>query len=91
MPKVIITAQVDDGAKWEANFRTHDDVRKSYGLGAPVHYAVNGNQVTLCMEPTNLDTFMTAMQAPATVSAMASDGVKAATVKMVVLDKSLAV
>ena len=91
MPKVIITAQVEDGVKWEANFRTHADVFKTYGLGAPVDYAVAGNEVTLCMEPASLDTFMKAMQASLTVSAMASDGVKAATVKTVVLDKSLAV
>ena len=60
MPKVIITAQVHDPVKWEANFKTHGDVFKTYGLGAPVHYAVTGSEVTLCMEPENLDSFMKA-------------------------------
>jgi hypothetical protein len=34
MPKVILTAQVEDAAKWEAGFRTHGDVFRAYGLQA---------------------------------------------------------
>jgi hypothetical protein len=91
MPKVIITAHVQDPVKWEANFKTHGDVFKTYGLGAPVHYAVTGSEVTLCMEPKNLDSFMKAMQAKQTVDAMALDGVKRETVKVVPLNKELKV
>lgn len=35
-----MTAQVQDGAKWEASFRTHDDIFKKYG---PVEFTVSGN------------------------------------------------
>jgi len=91
MPKVIITAHVQDPVKWEANFKTHGDVFKTYGLGSPVHYAVAGSEVTLCMEPKNLDSFMKAMQGKQTVDAMASDGVKRETVKIVPLNKELKV
>ena len=38
-----MTAQVQDGAKWEASFRTHDDIFKKYGLLAPVEFPVSGN------------------------------------------------
>ena len=91
MPKVIITAQVQDPVKWEANFKTHGDVFKTYGLGAPIHYAVTGNQVTICMEPKSLDSFMKAVEAQQTVDAMASDGVKRETVKIVPLNKEVKV
>jgi hypothetical protein len=53
MPKVVITAQVQDGVKWEANFRTHGDVFKTYNLRAPIQYTVAGNEVAICMEPEN--------------------------------------
>ena len=71
--------------------KTHGDVFKTYGLGAPVHYAVTGSEVTLCMEPKNLDSFMKALQAKQTVDAMASDGVKRETVKIIPLNKELKV
>ena len=91
MPKVIITAQVQDPVKWEAGFRTHGDVFKTYTLRVPVQYTVSGNEVALCMEPENLDTFMRAMESQATAEAMASDGVKRETVKTFVLDKEVKV
>lgn len=76
MPKVIITAQVQDGAKWEKNFRTHGDVFRTYGLAAPVHYTVKGNEVTLCMEPADVDSFLNKhVQSQATIDAMNVDGV----------------
>ena len=30
MPKVILTAQVQDPVKWEAGFRTHGDLFRTY-------------------------------------------------------------
>jgi hypothetical protein len=89
MPKVILTAQVEDAAKWEAGFKTHGDVFRAYGLQAPVEYTVDGNQVAICMEPKDLKIFKEAMESKATADAMAFDGVKRETVKMFVLDKSL--
>jgi hypothetical protein len=89
MPKVIITAQVQDPAKWEARFLTHGDLFTTYTLHAPIHYNITGNEVTICMEPENLDTFKQIMESQATIEAMAFDGVKRETVKTFVLDKKM--
>ena len=91
MPKVVLTAQVQDGSKWEAAFRTHGDVFRTYTLQAPIHFTVAGNDVALYMEVGDLAAYKRAMDAPATVAAMAVDGVKRETVKMFVLDKELTV
>jgi hypothetical protein len=91
MPKVVLTCQVQDPVKWEAGFRTHGDVFRTYTLQAPVHFTVTGNEVAICMEPGDLGAFNTAMESPATAKAMAFDGVKRETVKMFVLDKEVKV
>jgi hypothetical protein len=91
MPKVVITAQVQDGVKWEANFRTHGDVFKTYNLRAPIQYTVAGNEVAICMEPGNADAFMKTLETQATIDAMTFDGVKRETVKTHVLDKEMKV
>jgi len=89
MPKVILTAQVQDPVKWEAGFRTHADLFRKYTLRSPVSFAITGNEVTICMEPENLTSFKQAMESPATVEAMTFDGVKRETVKTIVLDKEM--
>jgi hypothetical protein len=89
MPKVIITTQVQDPVKWEAGFRTHGDLFRTYTIRAPIHFAIAGNEVTVCLEPENLDTFKRAMESQATTEAMAFDGVKRETVKTFVLDKEM--
>ena len=88
MPKVIVTAQVQDPVKWEAGFRTHGDLFRTY-TRAPILFTIAGNEVTICMEPDNLDTFRRAMESQATVEAMISDGVKRETVKTFVLDREM--
>ena len=89
MPKVIVTAQVQDPAKWEAGFRTHGELFRKYTLHSPVNFSIAGNEVTICMEPENLTSFKQAMESPATVEAMTFDGVKRETVKTIVLDKEM--
>jgi len=89
MPKVIITSQVHDPVKWEANFRTHGDLFRSYTVRGPIHFAVSGNEATICFEPENLDAFKRGVESPATAEAMAFDGVKRETVKTYVLDKEM--
>lgn len=89
MPKVIITAQVQDGVKWEAGFRTHGDLLRTYTLRGPIQYTIAGNEVMLCMEPENLDTFKRGMESQATAEAMAFDGVKRETVKTFILNKEM--
>jgi hypothetical protein len=91
MPRVVLTCQVQDGAKWEAGFRTHGDLLRTYNLQAPVQFTVTGNEVAICMEPADLGAYKKAMESPATAQAMAFDGVKRETVKMFVLDKEVKV
>jgi hypothetical protein len=88
MAKVLMTAKVEDGVKWEKAFRTHGDVFKTYGLLGPVQFAVSGNEVALCMEPADAKAFVKTINEPQTVAAMKADGVKRETVKVYVLDKS---
>lgn len=91
MAKVIVTAQVQDAAKWEPSFRTHGEFFKSFSIRKPVQYTVvAGNQTAVCFEPEDLAAFMRMMESPATAEAMAADGVKRETVKVYVLDKELA-
>ena len=40
MAKVIITAEVEDVAHWERNFRTHGDLFRSQTVTTPVGIAV---------------------------------------------------
>lgn len=91
MPKVVITAQVEDRVQWEKSFRTHGDLFRSRTVTSPIDFgAIEGNQVAVCLAPADLDTFMKILDSPATAEAMAVDGVKRDTVKVFVLDNSLA-
>lgn len=88
MPKVLATAQVEDGAKWEQRFRTHGELLKSQTINKPIHFTVTEeNQVLILFEPDDLDEYMQVMDSPATQEAMDFDGVKRETVKVFVLDK----
>jgi len=89
LPKVILTAQVQDAVKWEAGFRTHMQTFRNYSINAPISFTTNGNEVVICMEPEDLDIFKRAMDSKETADAMAYDGVKRETVKTFFLDKSL--
>ena len=87
MPKVVVTAQVEDPVKWEKNFRTHGSLFRSQTVNRPVSFAtIEGNHVAVCLEPDDLDTCMKILNSPATVEAMTFDGVKQETVKVFVLD-----
>ncbi len=90
MPKVVVTAQVEDLAKWEEGFRTRGDLFRSNAVTKLVHFATNeGNEVAVCVEADDLITFMEGMGSAATAEAMESDGVNRNTVKIFVLDKEL--
>ena len=81
MPKVVVTAQVEDSVKWEEGFRTHGDLFRSETVTTPISFAINvANEVAVSFEPANLDTFMKGMASQATADAMAVDGVKRETV-----------
>ncbi len=88
MPKVIVTAQVEDAVKWEAGFRTHGDLFRSQTVTTAVGFGIReGNEVAVCVEPANLDTFLAGLDSPDTAAAMAQDGIKRETVKVYVIDK----
>ncbi len=92
MPKVIVTSQVEDPAKWEEGFRTHGDLFRSQTVTKPINFAtIEGNEVAVCVESDDLKTFMDILDSPATTEAMESDGVKRDTVKVFVLDKEFQV
>ena len=81
MPKVVIIAEVQDPVKWEAGFRTHGELFRSYSITKPIEFAFDGNTVMIIMEPENLDTFKKSLETPATAEAMKFDGVKRETAK----------
>ncbi len=87
MAKVIITAQVEDAAKWEEGFRTHGELLRSMTSTVTYFTISKDNELTLYAEPTDVDKFLEVMESPATEEAMAFDGVKRDTVKVSVLDK----
>jgi len=87
MAKVIITAQVEDAAKWEEGFRTHGELLRSMTSTVTYFTISKDNELTLYAEPTDVDKFLEVMESSATEEAMAFDGVKRDTVKVSVLDK----
>ena len=88
MPRVVVTAKVKDGAKWEKGFRTHGDLFKRQTVNKPIRFAVTKeNEVAILFEPDNLDKYHEVLDSKATEEAMAFDGVKRETVKIFVLDK----
>lgn len=90
MTKVIITAEVEDAAKWEKGFRSHGDLFKKMTISKPIQISTNDkNEACVCSEPEDLDTYMEIFNSPATAEAMAYDGVKRDTVKVFVLDKEM--
>jgi hypothetical protein len=89
MPRVLITAEVNDLGTWERGFRTHGDLFKQMGVATMEYALVAPNRVAVCGETVDLDAYMKVFNSPATAEAMAMDGVKRETVQMFVLDKSL--
>jgi len=87
MARVVITARVEDAAKWEQGFRTHGELLRSM-TSTVTHFATTDeNEVALYAEPTDLAAFMEVLESPATAEAMTMDGVKRDSVKVFVLDK----
>ena len=88
MPKVIITAKVDNAAKWEQKFRTHGELFRSQTVTSPIGIAINeDNTVAICAEPKDLLKFMEILESTATAEAMAHDGVDGNTVTVYVMDR----
>ncbi len=92
MPRVVVTAQVEDLVRWEEGFRTHGDLFRSQTVSGSIGIATNeDNEVAVCFDASDLDTFLQGMDSPETAEAMGIDGVKRETVKVFVLDKEFVV
>ena len=90
MTKVIITADVEDTAKWEKGFRSHTELFRSMTIQKSIELTTNDkNEVCICGEPADLNKYLEMLNSPVTAEAMAFDGVKRETVKVFVLDKEL--
>ncbi len=87
MPRVIITAQVEDSADWEKGFRTHGGLFNDYTATAIHFTATDENEIAILWELDDLDKFLALVESPETIEAMEFDGVKRETVKTFVLDK----
>jgi uncharacterized protein (TIGR02246 family) len=85
--RVVVTAQVEDSAKWEEGFRTHGELLK--GMSQTVSYftATDDNEIAVYSEPADLEKYMEVLESPDTAEAMEFDGVKQDTVKVYILDK----
>lgn len=92
MTKVIITADVEDSAKWEKGFRSHADLFKKMTISTPIELTtLDNNSIALCAEPDDLKKYLEILNSPVTAEAMAYDGVKRDTVKVFVLDKKMVI
>jgi len=87
MTKIIITAQVEDAAKWEEGFRTHGDLLRSMTSTVTYFTISKDNEMTLYADVEDVDKYFEVLESPATEEAMAFDGIKRDTVKVAVLDK----
>ena len=89
MSKVIITAQVNDSASWEAGFRTHPELFNEYTATAVHFAATDDNEVAILWEIADMARFLEVLDSPETAEAMAVDGVNRDTVKIYLLDKEM--
>ncbi len=87
MPRVLLTAEVEDSVQWEARFRTHRQLLHSMGTSVTYFGTTDDRAVALYAEPADLDQWFAVLESPDTAAAMAMDGVKRETVRAFVLDK----
>ena len=90
MPRIIITAQVEDSANWETGFRNHEELFREDYTATAIHFSTTDeNEVAVLWEVDDPDKFLEQLALPETAEAMARDGVKRETVKTFVLDKEI--
>jgi hypothetical protein len=87
MARVLITAQVQDSAKWEKGFRTHGDLLRTFAATVSHFATTDKNEVAVYTETSDLAKYLKALDSPAIAAAMTQDGVKRETVKVFVLDR----
>ena len=55
MPRVVVTAQVEELVKWEEGFRTHGDLFRSQTVSGPIGIATNeDNEIAVCFDASDL-------------------------------------
>ncbi len=86
MPKVIVTGQAEDAAKWEAGLRSRGDLLKRATITS-IAIGNDGNEIATCSDLTDVSKFMEVMDSPDVAKAMAEDGLNQATVKIYVMDR----
>jgi hypothetical protein len=92
MPKVVVTAQIEDPVKWEEGFRTHGELFRRQTVSKPIEFSIlEGNRVACCFEPEDLDTYLELLDSSETAEAMAFDGIDRDTVQVYVLDQEFRV
>lgn len=93
MSHIIAVGEVDDLRTWEERFRTRGELFKSQSVVSPIRFATSekGNEIAICFEVGDVDTFFEVLESPATAEAMAQDGVKRDTVRFFVVDKEFAI
>lgn len=90
MTRVILTAQVEDLAKWETGFRSHVELFRSMGVQQSIQYTmVAPNTVAITSEVADIGKYLELLQSPETAAAMDVDGAIKETVQVFVLDKAV--
>lgn len=85
--RVVVTAEVEDGAAWEEAFRTHGDLFRSMSQSVSWYGITDDNTIAVYSEPADLDTWMDVLESPETADAMEMDGVDRDSVEVYVLDR----
>jgi hypothetical protein len=88
MARVIVTAEVQDARKWEDGFRAKGKLFEKMTQRVAHYCVTDENTVAIYEEVDDLDQYMAVLQSAEAAEAMASDGVKAETVRFFVLDKT---
>ncbi len=87
MATVIITAQADDLAKWEAGFQTHVDLFRKYTATSVRYGSTDENELAIIWEVQDPDVMLSQLELEETATAMEFDGIRRDTVKVYVVDK----
>lgn len=90
MPKIVLTAQVEDADTWEDDFRSHRDLFADFGYTDLYEFGIGENsEIAIVVDVDDPDDFLAALSSPENIAAMENDRVLRDTVKVWVLDKEL--
>lgn len=87
MPRILVTASVNNATEWEAGFRTHGELFRRQGVSNIDFATTADNKVSIVFHVDNYDEYMKWMEHEDTADAMHHDGVQRDTVKIQLLDR----